>query len=173
MKRLTSSLTTGIITIALTALFFQSCSNGSHERTEDGVLIRLSDKSGYPGQAIRLQVISEKIIRVTSVPSGAFPETLSLMALPLPGRKVEFTVEKADGSIILGTSQLSAEVSLKTGMVTFTDKDGKVMLQRRAAAGKHLLPLPSVEKTATISVSSLRQQMMKRFMGWAPTRPHT
>jgi len=140
MKKLISPAA-GMSIIALMVLSFLSCSNGSYDRTEDGVLIKLSDKSDHPGQAIRLQVINEKIIRVSSVPSGAFPETVSLMALPLPARKAEFTVEKADGSIILSTSRLSAEVSLKTGGVTFSDKDGKVILAEQNGGGKTFTPI--------------------------------
>ncbi len=70
MKKLISPAA-GMSIIALMVLSFLSCSNGSYDRTEDGVLIKLSDKSDHPGQAIRLQVINEKIIRVSSVPSGA------------------------------------------------------------------------------------------------------
>jgi alpha-D-xyloside xylohydrolase len=138
MKKVTAL---AIMMISLLAILFQSCGNGSYNRTDDGVLIRLNDRSDHPAQAIRLQVISEKIIRVTSVPSGAFPETVSLMALPLPGRKIDFTVEKSDSKIVLGTSQLSAEVSLKTGEVSFTDSEGDVILAEKNGGGKTFTPV--------------------------------
>jgi alpha-D-xyloside xylohydrolase len=140
MNRITV-LTAGTIIITLVVWILQSCTNGSYDRTEDGVLVRLNDRSDYHDQAIRLQVINEKIIRVTSVPSGALPETVSLMALPLPGRKTDFFVEKSDSKIILGTSQLSAEVSLLTGEVTFTDNDGNVILAERTGGGKTFTPV--------------------------------
>ncbi len=55
------------------AAICQSCSTAPYERSEDGVVISLNGKSDFPGQVIRLQVISDKIIRVTSVPSGLIP----------------------------------------------------------------------------------------------------
>ena len=127
--------------MVLLAVFCQSCSDGSYERSDNGIVIRLGDKAVYPGQAVRLSVVSEKIIRVTSVPSGEFPETKSLMALPLPEGNVEFTVEKGDGSIILSTSMVSAEVSLTTGEVVFTDNNGSVFLAEQTGGGKSFSPV--------------------------------
>ena len=136
------------------AVMCQSCSTAPYERIEDGVVISLNGKSDFPGQVIRLQVISDKIIRVTSVPSGLFPETASLITVPLPERDTEFTIEEGEGHITLGTKALSAEVSLKTGEVVFTDTEGTVFVAEQYGGGRSFTP-------ATVSGESclaVRQQ---------------
>ncbi len=130
-----------VIVLGIMALLCQSCSTEPYEITDDGVVVRLDGKSDFPGQAVRLQVINDRIIRVTSVPSGEFPQTVSLITVPQPLSKTEFTIEKGEGQIILATKSLSAEVSLKTGEVVFTDTDGTVFLAEQSGGGRSFKPV--------------------------------
>ena len=131
-----------------------SCSGEPYERTDNGMTVRLNGKSDYPGQAVRLQVVNDRIIRVTAVPSGEFPESVSLMALPLPSGKSDFTIEKGEGLITLSTSSLSAEVSLKTGEVRFTDRDGNLFLAEQEGGGRSFSPVMAINETG----HTVRQQ---------------
>ncbi len=112
-----------------------------YERTVDGVVVRLNSKSDYPGQAVRLQVITDRIIRVTAIPSGDFPQTASLITVPQPARETNFTIESGEGSITLATRSLSAQVSLQTGEVVFTDTDGTVFLAEQSGGGRSFTPV--------------------------------
>jgi len=125
----------------IAALAFQSCSMTPYERTDNGVIIRLDDDSFRPGQAVRLIVVNERIIRVSSVPFGEFPETTSLMAVERPDANMEFTIEKGAGHVTLSTSLLSAEVSLLTGAVSFTDNDGTLFLTEKEDGGRSFMPV--------------------------------
>ncbi len=127
--------------LGIMALTCQSCSTEPYERTDNGVLVRLNGKSDFPGQALRLQVINERIIRVTSVPSGEFPQTVSLITVPRAAGETEFTIEKGEGQITLATKSLSAEVSLKTGEVVFTDTDGTIYLAEQSGGGRSFTPV--------------------------------
>jgi len=135
----------------IAALAFQSCSMTPYERTDNGVIIRLDDDSFRPGQAVRLIVVNERIIRVSSVPFGEFPETTSLMAVERPDANMEFTIEKGAGHVTLSTSLLSAEVSLLTGAVSFTDNDGTLFLTEKEDGGRSFMPVMAMgEKGYTI-----------------------
>ena len=127
--------------LTVIATVCQSCSTAPYERTNDGVIVRLDDRSDFPGQAVRLQVITDRIIRVTSVASGEFPAVESLMVLPQPEGEVEFTLESGERQVTLGTSSLSAEVSLKTGEVRFTDTEGSVYLTEQEGGGRSFTPV--------------------------------
>ncbi len=140
MKRI-SNLIAGMITMVLMTFVCQSCGTGLYERTADGLIVRLGNKSDFPGQAVRLKVITDKVIRVSSVPSGDFSDEKSLMALPEKAGDIEFTIEKGDGSITLSTTMTSAEISLKTGEVVFSDNNGTVFLAERAGGGKSFTPV--------------------------------
>ena len=135
----------------IAALAFQSCSMTPYERTDNGVIIRLDDDSFRPGQAVRLIVVNERIIRVSSVPFGEFPETTSLMAVERPDANMEFTIEKGAGHVTLSTSLLSAEVSLLTGAVSFTDNDGTLFLTEKEDGGRSFMHVMAMgEKGYTI-----------------------
>ena len=135
------------IVAALTAaLANQSCSHTPYERTDNCVIIRLNGKSDHPGQAVRLIVINERIIRVSAVPSGEFPETASLMAVAQPDENVDFTIEKGDGHVTVNTSSLSAQVSLKTGEVSFTDNEGTLFLSEQEGGGRSFMPVMATDE---------------------------
>jgi len=128
----------------MATLAFQSCSPVTYERTDNGMIIRLNGKSDHPGQAVRLVVVNDRIIRVSAIPSGEFPETTSLMAVPQPENKTEFTIEKGEGKVTLSTASLSAEVSLKTGEVAFTGNDGTLFLSEQEGSGRSFMPVMAI-----------------------------
>ncbi len=131
-----------LVTVLVTmALMCQSCSTKPYERTGNGVVVSLNGKSDFPGQTIRLIVINDRIIRVTSVPTGEFPPNFSLITIPQPASETEFTIEKGEGQITLATKSLSAEVSLQTGEVVFTDTDGTVFLAEQSGGGRSFTPV--------------------------------
>ncbi len=119
----------------------QSCSTAPYTRTADGIIIRLDGKSAFPGQAIRLKVIADRIIRVSSVPSGEFPGDNTLMVVEQPATETAFTIEEGEGHITLSTTSLNARVSLETGEVIFTDSEGTVYVAEQTDGGRSFLPV--------------------------------
>ncbi len=97
------------------------------EKTADGVILTLAE-----GQVkkVRLQVINEKIIRVTALPGTDFnvlPESIQVVAKP--AGNVQFTTELTDANVIVKTAQVTAEVSLANGRVQFRDAKGNLLLK--------------------------------------------
>ena len=96
------------------------------EKTTDGVLITLAESSV---KKVRLQVMSEKIIRVTALPGtdlNVVPESIQVVAKPAT---VDFKVEQAGNNLTLKTSQVTATVSLVDGTVNFADAKGNLLLK--------------------------------------------
>lgn len=93
-------------------------------KTSDGVVVSLQDSEA---KKVRLQVINDRIVRVTATPQQDFnnlPNTLMVVAKP---EQTAFDVKQNDASVVLSTADLSAEVSLVTGVVSFKDEHGKVL----------------------------------------------
>lgn len=154
MKKRVALFAMMLTAAAMTALVLHSCSNTPFERTDDGMIVRLNGKSQYPGQAVRLRVINDRIIRVSAIPSGEFTETTSLMAVAQTGENTEFTIEKGEGHVTISTSLLSAEVSMSTGEVKFTGNDGTVFLSEQEGGGRSFLPVMAMNETGY----TIRQQ---------------
>ena len=76
---------------------------------------------------VRLQVLGEKIIRVSATPDRKFHDRKSLVVLPIK-EKTPFQVTSEDGQVKVSTSALTAIVDQATGMLSFLDADGRELL---------------------------------------------
>jgi alpha-D-xyloside xylohydrolase len=100
---------------------------GRFEKTADGVVV--SPTAGA-AKRVRLQVMSDRIIHVTVLPSADAAPAASLMVNAAP-QAAAFTVEAHGDEVVLKTAAASAEVSLATGAVEFRDASGKRVLTGR------------------------------------------
>ena len=82
-------------------------------------------------QAIRLQVVSPEIIRVSAVPEGPFADRKSLAVVPQAGCRA-FEVTEAGGKVRLATDSVVVEVYKGSGTLNFFRADGTPLLQEGA-----------------------------------------
>ena len=80
-----------------------------------------------PPTRIRLQVLGEKLIRVSATPDRKFNDRKSLVVLPQKA-DVPFQVSMEEGLVKVSTSAVTATVDPATGKLDFTDADGKTLL---------------------------------------------
>jgi alpha-D-xyloside xylohydrolase len=104
---------------------------GSFVQNEAGVLV--TPAQGGESRRVRLEVRTDRIVRVTSVADGNLELTKSLMVVESTGKPPPIKVEKRDGDVVLQTAQLIARVSLANGAVRFTDLRGKPLLAEEPA----------------------------------------
>ena len=89
---------------------------------------------------IKLQPVSDQIIHVTAIATEKFPDDKSLMAVKLSDAAVKFTTTNTPDQVTLSTSSLKVEVSTKTGLITYRDANGKVLLAQTKTEGLSLIP---------------------------------
>lgn len=139
--------------IILAILLFGSCSRkGAYEKSEDGIVIRLSNPSGNGASLLRLDVITDKIIHVTATPSDSFPTEKSLIVLPAAKSATNWSAEETDDAVTLVTPSLRARVSLVSGEIAFTDPSGNILLQEKQGGGKTFEPT-TVDAAKTFQIS--------------------
>ncbi|HEY5807831.1 MAG TPA: TIM-barrel domain-containing protein [Povalibacter sp.] len=97
-------------------------------KTADGVIVSPTQGAA---KRVRLQVMSDRIIRVTSVPVESLELPQSLAVVGQPAADAKFTVEAAGDTVVLKTSQVTAEVAFVNGAVKFLGADGKPLLSAR------------------------------------------
>lgn len=132
MKTLKIALQLTLISFVLLA--FAAC-NTSYKKLSDGIQLKVTDKTGNI-QSVRLQVMNEKIIRVSAVPGKTFPDDKSLMLVDTAQKKTSFDITESGDTIILKTAEISANVLKSTGEVIFKDKEGKIILAEKHGSGK-------------------------------------
>lgn len=129
----------GLVAVLSSVSTLTACSAAASgwDRAERGVVVH---PTGKGAAAVRLEVVSDDIIRVSADPDGDFARTPSLMRVEDRSTPAKFELQEADGKIRLSTSRVIAEVSLRDGRVSFLDKDGKPILSE-VPGGRSFAPL--------------------------------
>jgi alpha-D-xyloside xylohydrolase len=117
-------------------LCIQFCYADHIEKLKDGLLIRLEKPTAGGTKQVKLQVISDRIIRVTASANDSISTTPSLISIVSGTPAVKWTSDEKDNKITLKTTELMATVDLATGEVVFMDKAGNTILQEKKGGGK-------------------------------------
>ncbi|MDR2917531.1 MAG: DUF4968 domain-containing protein, partial [Tannerella sp.] len=123
-----------------------SCAKQSYENTPDGIIIHLQQKQSADAGKVRLQVVNDRVIRVSATPEKQFSKEKSLIIVPQAENRRSFTAEETEQQIILNTAVLQVIVDRNTGEVVFADKNGNAILRENAGGGKTFTPV-TVEGT--------------------------
>src|SRR5690348_1355589 len=89
-----------------------SSHDGSYVQNETGLIVTPGEA---PQQRVRLEVRSDRTVRVTAVPDGKLDLPKSLMVVDSTAERASWKVTKGKGEVVLATSKLVARVSLANG----------------------------------------------------------
>ena len=125
-----------LISLLAPALLLTACGGGDAPviTTQNGVEVNVKST----GQKVRLQVIGDKIIRVSATKDKAFKDPQSL-AVVNQKCKPEFKTEQNGDTVKLITNNLIANLITSSGKVIFTDLNGNIILSE-ADGGRTLTP---------------------------------
>lgn len=112
------------------------CNTSNYQKTSDGIIISLKQTSPNDVRSIRLQVVTDDIIRVTASPLKKLSDDKSLITSYTETKTSGWDVIQKGDSIILQTATTKAITSIKTGEITFTDAKGNIILQEQRGGGK-------------------------------------
>ncbi|GGF43035.1 TIM-barrel domain-containing protein [Echinicola rosea] len=132
---------TKLIYALIFSAILTACSSSSSKpiQNKNGITVSLPSDDTYAAKQVRLEVITDRIIRVSSSAQNPMPSTSSLMISDqLPSPPTWEKVETKD-SIGVKTAEVQAWISTSTGEVTFKDASGKLLLQE-AKDGKAFSP---------------------------------
>jgi alpha-D-xyloside xylohydrolase len=111
------------------ALLMMACGGSSYRTNTNGVTVKFNNPGHNQTRLVRIQVLSDDIFRVTSTPERTFPDKESLSVVLRQDTSRHWTIEKADGILDIHTVTTTASISLKTGQVTFKDKQGTSLIK--------------------------------------------
>jgi alpha-D-xyloside xylohydrolase len=132
---------------ALIIFFFISCFynlagaqvSANFTKNSTGVIVYPDTRLSGNTQAVRLQVISDKIIRVTASPQRVIPDRKSLITVNTASYK-NFTVTNSTDKVSVKTPAVTASVLLSTGALSFADAKGSPIVMERQHNGRNLTP---------------------------------
>ena len=108
-------------------------------RTDKGVTVAVKRHLAGQTALVRIQVMGEKIIRVSATAEDSFADPKSLVVIPQKGG-TPYNVSENGDTVTVATASVCAKVNGITGEVWFTDSKGKVILQEQHGGGKVFKP---------------------------------
>ena len=118
-----------------------SCSKTGYENRQDGILIRPLNVGSEDAKTIKIQVVSDDIVRVTATPEEDLRKRESLILVEQKDAQADYNVIEKDGMLHITTGKLLVKASLQTGEVSFFDKDGNKLLKEEAGGHKKFTPI--------------------------------
>lgn len=143
-----------IFSISLSVLIFLSCTTSQLEKTNDGIIVHISQEDKADVKTIRLNVVDDKIIHVSATPEKEFSEEKSLIVKPGLTMKGKYTVTDNDTEFILSTDSLDVTIHKTTGEIAFLNKRGEYLLRENMGGGKSFTPI-EVDGTKGYTVHQL------------------
>lgn len=171
IKTVGRNLALGIIPLAL----LQACGDGSTTNEQlsaatqalasvkqlpSGIVVSLPNSIEGEAKNIRLQVVSDNIIHVTSIAHDNFDSVVgSLMVLDeAENPSAPFELVKQTDQVLVKTSQVTAQVSLIDGKVSFKNAQGETVLSEAARSFSEVTEDPITPDADSYAV---RQQWNK------------
>ena len=109
-------------------------------QTKDGVIFFTdSSLTGFSG-AVKLEVVSDNIIRIVATAGKEISERESLITVYKKEPGVTWQITPSKDKISLKTKALTAIVNRKTGAVSFYDAKGNKILDEKPIGGRSFKP---------------------------------
>src|SRR5882757_632923 len=109
---------------------------GTYIRTGDGLIVYPDPLLSGNAAAVKLQVVTNNIIRVISSPSRESDAKKSLITIYGTDPSAKWDIKNDKSTVVLTTSLLKATVTIATGAVSFTDPAGAPILSEKANGGR-------------------------------------
>ena len=109
--------------------------------TGNGVIVYVADTVSNGAKLVRVEPITDRIIRVTAVNADSFPHVESLMIEPKTFPAVKWSTEESGDVVVLKTGSLQVRISTRTGALEFCDPAGKPVLTELENGGKMIEPV--------------------------------
>ncbi|MFL9484344.1 TIM-barrel domain-containing protein [Chitinophagaceae bacterium LWZ2-11] len=105
-------------------------------QTKDGIIVYTATSN-----AVKLEVVTDHIIRVIAIPGKDFAATESLITVYNKKNGLSWNVASSDKTVTLKTKYLTVAVNTQSGAVSFFDKDGKQIVAEKANGGREFKPV--------------------------------
>lgn len=125
--------------------------------------VQLKQHQNYGPSQIRLQVVSDRIIRVQATAEQSFRSKQSLIIVP-QNSKAQYKVEEQGDDLIITTAAMRAVLNETTGQITFYDLKDQVLLKEVAQGGKTFKPFTVPDREIGVDIAKVSEAQKH---GWS------
>ena len=125
--------------------------------------VQLKQHQNFGPSQIRLQVVSDKIIRVQATAEQSFRNKTSLIILP-QSTNMKYQVEEQGDNLVITTAAMRAVLNEATGHISFFDLKGNVLLNEVAQGGKTFKPFTVPDREIGVDIAKVPETQKH---GWS------
>ena len=140
-----------------------SLSAAGYLQNANFLTVQLKQHQNFGPNQIRLQIVSDKIIRVQATAEQSFRNKQSLIIVPQTG-KTNYKVEEQGDHLIITTAAMRAVLNEATGQITFYDLKGNVLLNEVAQGGKTFKPFTVPDREIGVDIAKVPEEQKH---GWS------
>ena len=129
----------------------------------NSLTVQLKQHQDQGPSQIRLQVVSDKIIRVQATAEQSFRNKQSLIIVPQES-KAKYQVEEQGDNLVITTSAMRAVLNEATGHIAFYDLKGNVLLNEVAQGGKTFKPFTVPDREIGVDIAKVPEAQKH---GWS------
>ena len=140
-----------------------SLSAAGYLQNANFLTVQLKQHQNFGPNQIRLQIVSDRIIRVQATAEQSFRNKQSLIIVPQTG-KTNYKVEEQGDHLIITTAAMRAVLNEATGQITFYDLKGNVLLNEVAQGGKTFKPFTVLDREIGVDIAKVPEEQKH---GWS------
>ena len=129
----------------------------------NSLTVQLKQHQNQGPSQIRLQIVSDKIIRVQATAEQSFRNKQSLIIVP-QNSKANYKVEEQRDNLVITTSAMRAVLNEATGHIAFYDLKGNVLLNEVAQGGKTFKPFTVPDREIGVDIAKVPEAQKH---GWS------
>ena len=153
-------------TLMISAVLFLSATGAQaagFSQQGNSLTVQLKQHQNQGPSQIRLQVVSDKIIRVQATAEQSFRNKQSLIIVP-QNSKANYKVEEQGDNVVITTSAMRAVLNEATGHIAFYDLKGNVLLNEVAQGGKTFKPFTVPDREIGVDIAKVPEAQKH---GWS------
>lgn len=130
------------LTLIITLVLSATTALCASSYTRNGSFVTINPNGGA-ARAVRIQVMSDNILRVEQSPESTIPAKRKSLVVVPQRAYTAFTVSEDDSLVYVKAPRIACSTNKTTGKVTVTDGNGKVLLQENS---KSFTPFLSTQR---------------------------
>jgi alpha-D-xyloside xylohydrolase len=127
--------------VIIASILLAACQSIGYNRTDNGVIINLKKSNTSATQQVKVEFLSEKLVKVSATAEGSFSTDTSLMADKSYIKPVELHFTEKVDTLIVASKELQVKIALTNGNIEFIDTLGNIILKEQTSGSKIFTPI--------------------------------
>ncbi len=112
----------------------------AYQVKDSSVIIQIEKTKASDAKLIRITACGNNIFHVSATPEAKFADPTSLIIVPV-NKNIPIKVTQKKDTVRIYTSEITANVLVKSGRIWYNDKSGNLILEEKRAGGRRFTPI--------------------------------